>query len=127
MPRAANGAGAGDGAPLSGASAMRTKAKVGAVAAIAVALSGAPGWGQDAQRLFATPEEAVAALVQAVQDRDPPAVAAIVGPMKPHAKAASSMVPRGALGIGKAGVGVREHIQALDGCRYMHSRKALGT
>jgi hypothetical protein len=65
---------------LIGASAMRRVAKLGPVAAVAVMLSGTPGWGQDAQRLFATPEEAVAALVQAVQDRDRSAVATIVGP-----------------------------------------------
>ena len=42
---------------LIGASAMRRAVKLGPVAAVAVMLSGTPGWGQDTQRLFATPEE----------------------------------------------------------------------
>jgi hypothetical protein len=67
-------------APMIGASAMRMVAKLGPVAAVAVLLSGTSGWGQAAQRLFPTPEEAVAALVQAVQDLDRAAVNAIVGP-----------------------------------------------
>jgi Protein of unknown function (DUF2950) len=47
----------------------------------AAALGGAPAGAREAsQRLFPTPEAAAAALVQAVQDRDGPAVAAIVGP-----------------------------------------------
>lgn len=45
----------------------------------------ATGWAtaalaQEAQRYFTTPEEAVKALVQAVQDRDRPTIAALVGP-----------------------------------------------
>jgi Protein of unknown function (DUF2950) len=67
-------------APMIGTSAMRTVARLGSVAAVAVMLSATPGWSQGAERLFPTPEEAVAALVQAVQNGDRPTVAAIVGP-----------------------------------------------
>jgi hypothetical protein len=62
-----------------GASAMGTVTRLGPMAAVVVMLSGTPCWGQAAQRLFPTPEEAVTGLVQAVQDRDRSAVAAIVG------------------------------------------------
>ena len=47
---------------------------------VAVVVSGTAALAQEAQRYFATPEEAMTALVQAVQDRDRPAIAAIVGP-----------------------------------------------
>ncbi len=64
---------------MSGANAMQILGKLGLTAA-AMLLGVTAAWAQDAQRLFATPEEAVAALVQAVQDHDRPGIAAIVGP-----------------------------------------------
>jgi hypothetical protein len=63
-----------------GASATRMMAKLGSVAAAVAMLGGAPAWAQGEDRLFATPEEAVAALTRAVEEHDRAAVAAIVEP-----------------------------------------------
>ncbi len=63
-----------------GAKTMRVAARLGTAAMTAVILCGTPALAQEAQRYFATPEEAVKALVQAIQEQDRPAIAAIVGP-----------------------------------------------
>lgn len=59
---------------------MRVAARLGTALMSAVLLSGTSVLAQDAQRSFATPEEAVKALVEALQAQDRPAIAAIVGP-----------------------------------------------
>ena len=59
---------------------MRIMAKLELAAIVALVVSGTAVLAQEAQRSFATPELAMAALVQAVQDRDRPTIAAIVGP-----------------------------------------------
>ena len=63
-----------------GAGAMGMMARLTLTAALL-----ATGWAtaalaQEAQRYFTTPEDAVKALVQAVQDRDRPSITALVGP-----------------------------------------------
>ena len=63
-----------------GAGAMGMTARLTLTAALL-----ATGWAtaalaQEAQRYFTTPEDAVKALVQAVQDRDRPSITALVGP-----------------------------------------------
>ena len=68
--------------PVSGtkAKAMRAATNLGLAMLAASWLGGTAVLAQEAQRHFATPEEAVQALIQAVQDRDRPAIAALLGP-----------------------------------------------
>jgi Protein of unknown function (DUF2950) len=65
---------------VGGARTMRVTARLGLTAALAALLCATAALAQEAQRHFTTPEDAVKALVQAVQDLDRPAIAAIVGP-----------------------------------------------
>ena len=65
---------------VGGAIAMRVTARLGLTAALVGLWCATMALAQEAQRYFATPEEAVKALVQAVQDRDRPAIAGLVGP-----------------------------------------------
>jgi hypothetical protein len=65
---------------VSGAKAMRILARLGLATAVAGMVSGTAALAEGTQRFFAKPEEAMTALVQAVQEMDRPAIAAIVGP-----------------------------------------------